>query len=77
MQFNYRIVFPPGNRIATANMRFRSPEKQEKNEEFLTEKDIHAYVSYMMETVPSSVNRLNEIRKDIPCSLIIEFCKSD
>lgn len=78
MRFDYEIIYVPGEAIATADTLSRSPEVQMPGEEELSDQEVQAYVSFVINSIPASTEKLQEIReeliKDRSCSLVMQYC---
>ena len=62
LRFTYTIVHIPGKELYTADTLLRAPMVEVKDEDDLTDK-VHAFVNVVMQGVPATETRLEEIKR--------------
>ena len=64
MRFSYHIVFTAGKNLATADALSRAPTSQPGREEEKKEDETRAYVRSVVECLPATDQRLEEVRRE-------------
>ena len=81
MRFSYHIVFTAGKNLATADALSRAPTSQPGREEEKKEDETRVYVRSVMECLPATDQRLEEVRReqelDEICRNVKEFVLRD
>ena len=81
MRFSYHVVFTAGKNLATADALSRAPTSQPGREEEKKEDETRVYVRSVMECLPATDQRLEEVRReqelDEICRNVKEFVLRD
>ena len=81
MQFSFNIIYTAGKNLMTADTLSRAPGSEPAEQETLMEAETNAFVSAVIDSIPASDTRLEEVRKkqcsDKICNQIMNFCKLD
>ena len=81
MQFSYDIVHTAGKNLMTADTLSRAPGSTPSAQDQLKEVETNAFVCAIIDSIPASDGRLEEIRQkqcsDKICSQVMNFCKQD
>ncbi|KAG1671242.1 Transposon Ty3-I Gag-Pol polyprotein [Nymphon striatum] len=81
MRFSYEVQHVPGKSLHTADALSRAPVDIQSDDEFNKECEVEAHVNMIMQALPASNARLDEIRikqlEDNVCSQLVTFCKLD
>ena len=84
MQSSFNIIYTAGKKktnLMTAGTLSRPPESEPAEQETLMEAETNAFVDALIDSIPASDTRLEEVRKkqlsDKICSQIMNFCKLD
>ena len=79
MQFSFTIIYTAGENLLTADTLSRAPGSEPAEQETLMETETNAFVGALIDSIPASDTRLEEVRKkqysDKICSQITNFCK--
>ena len=80
MRFSFTITHVPGKELVIADTLSRTPAGNTTQEENLLQEETRAYVNRILESIPSTEQRLEEIRRHQESNeirqSITEFCKS-
>ena len=81
MRFTYQVVFTAGKNLVTADALSRTPTSAPGKEEDKKEQETRAYVRCVIDSIPASDQRLEEVRKeqelDETCRFVKEFVLRD
>ena len=81
MRFSYDIVYTVGKNLMTADTLSWAPGSAPADQEYLMEDETNAFVCAVIDSIPASDARLEEIREkqcsDKICSQVMNFCKLD
>ena len=81
MRFSYDVEHVAGKNLATADTLSRAPGSKPGQEDREREEETHAYVRAVVDSIPASDVRLEEVRleqrKDRECINIIKYCQED
>ena len=81
MRFSYEVEHVAGKNLATADTLSRAPGSTPRQEDKEKEEETLAFVRSVVDSIPASDVRLEEVRKeqmsDRECSTIIKFCQED
>ncbi len=79
MRYNFTISHVPGKSLVTADTLSRAPEVGETTEENLLQEEVEAYVNAVVDSIPATERRLEEIRKhqedDEVIKQVAMYCK--
>ena len=80
MRFSFTITHVPGKELVIANTLSRAPAGEATQAENLLEEESRAYVNLVLESIPATEQRLEEIRRhqelDKISQAITEFCQT-
>ena len=81
MRFSYQVEYVAGKHLVTADALSRAPGRKPREEDRVTEEDLKSFVQSVVDSIPASDMRLEEVRreqmKDFECCSIIKFCQED
>ena len=78
MRFQFTISHVPGKELTIADTLSRAPTGKPSPADYLLEQEVSAYVSVVMQTLPATESRLQEIKelqaKDEVCQKVYHYC---
>ena len=79
MRFNFSISHVPGKNLTIADTLSRAPCSSSTNNDHLFQDETNAYLQVMIQAIPATENRLEEIRRrqkeDEVCKQIAKYCQ--